>query len=1025
MGLMKTLTINGKTYALSSVVPASSVTLLADRWVSDGEAYSQVVEVQGVTSCSKVDLQPTPEQLAEFHHKVLGFVAENDYGIVTVYAIGDKPLSDHTIQITLTEVEKSGKIRGNTVGTTMPRANLGQDDPKKADYVVGKEAFLKKALPGVTPQMFGAKADGVTDDTAAIQAALDKSGNIYFPDGTYLINATHQGWWDDTEAGVKPQSNSNIVLAPGAVLKAMPNSTGRYSVLNLREVENITITGGKIAGERHEHIGTEGEFGAGILISECNRVLISNMEIYDCWGDGICVISEDELTGENNNIHIDKCIIHDCRRQGISWIIGGENNSITNCHIYGIYGTMPQSGIDIEANDSNNPIVGLVIDGCEIHNTSGASIIFSVADNCHLSNSNLDSVNYYNNSRSSTITNCYIKDNVNVCGKDLQCNNCHIGYISHNGGSAIFTDCLIKETDENASNYSVIHSSTDSDFAGEYLIFNDCVFWGNGKEQFGYIWFQRKDGVEYAAFRNCDFYNITKYNVLPNAPVEFINCNFHIAAELWSIFSSDAPGIKILFDGCKLDKGEGVPRIPFVFAAGQVNIEFRNNYFCDYDNFLYSGEGTGKIVATNNSGEAVGCYVSNGTYVGVYGTENIEIYESGHDIVIVEDPTVVDESMLTEELAYKTLNENVIVSQSMVEPSFLRTIQNGYVTPQMFGAIGDGVADDTNAIVQAMNANKDVYFPKGTYLVNNTIYINSNTTILLSASAVIKPTSTGFPLFYMLNVENINISGGTIQEAILCINSSNCVISNSRCSNFQTNNANDCIIDGCNIQAITIIDSNNFKCVNTNITQVGLSGNTKADFINCVISSTGSYLLICSEDSSKTGGNVRFTNCKLNCLTETFPILGSGVSIETLEFIDCSFSGVSQTARIRAKTATFNNCDFTLAANPYNFIILVNNGTSREITFDRCKLNYAPGASGIDFLCSIEASCGLTTLTMRDNTMPNVRFFGITEAAQVGGRFIAYNNFCLNSEAYSSYNTIAKVLNNDNYTINDSNNICV
>lgn len=31
------------------------------------------------------------------------------------------------------------KIKGNTVGTTMPRANLNQTDPKKADYVVGRE----------------------------------------------------------------------------------------------------------------------------------------------------------------------------------------------------------------------------------------------------------------------------------------------------------------------------------------------------------------------------------------------------------------------------------------------------------------------------------------------------------------------------------------------------------------------------------------------------------------------------------------------------------------------------------------------------------------------------------------------------------------------------------------------------------------------------------------------------------------------------------------------------------------------
>jgi hypothetical protein len=135
---LKTLTINGTTYKVTSVVPADSVTLLADAWEGEGEVYSQVVEVPGVTAHTKVDLQPTAEQLAEFHYKILAFVAENDGGTVTVYSIGDKPEGDHTIQITRTEVEGTGKIRGNTVGTTMPRPDWNQTDPTKADYIKNK-----------------------------------------------------------------------------------------------------------------------------------------------------------------------------------------------------------------------------------------------------------------------------------------------------------------------------------------------------------------------------------------------------------------------------------------------------------------------------------------------------------------------------------------------------------------------------------------------------------------------------------------------------------------------------------------------------------------------------------------------------------------------------------------------------------------------------------------------------------------------------------------------------------------------
>ena len=39
----------------------------------------------------------------------------------------------------------------------------------------------------VTPQMFGAVGDGVTDDTDAIKAMLQQGGNIYVPEGTYYI----------------------------------------------------------------------------------------------------------------------------------------------------------------------------------------------------------------------------------------------------------------------------------------------------------------------------------------------------------------------------------------------------------------------------------------------------------------------------------------------------------------------------------------------------------------------------------------------------------------------------------------------------------------------------------------------------------------------------------------------------------------------------------------------------------------------------------------------------------------------
>lgn len=82
----------------------TKVTLPASAWVGGESPYYQVVTIDGITEYTKVDLLPSVEQLAIFHNKDLAFVTENEDGVVTVFAIGDKPTNDYTIQVALTEV---------------------------------------------------------------------------------------------------------------------------------------------------------------------------------------------------------------------------------------------------------------------------------------------------------------------------------------------------------------------------------------------------------------------------------------------------------------------------------------------------------------------------------------------------------------------------------------------------------------------------------------------------------------------------------------------------------------------------------------------------------------------------------------------------------------------------------------------------------------------------------------------------------------------------------------------------------
>lgn len=69
-----------------------------------------------------------------------------------------------------------------------------------------------------------------------------------------------------------------------------------------------------------------------------------------------------------------------------------------------------------------------------------------------------------------------------------------------------------------------------------------------------------------------------------------------------------------------------------------------------------------------------------------------------------------------------------------------------------FGAVGDGITDDTLAIQQALAAHQSVFVPNGTYLVSSPIVLDHRQTMLgAGQSAVIRANSTGFSVIEMVS----------------------------------------------------------------------------------------------------------------------------------------------------------------------------------------------------------------------------------------------------------------------------------
>jgi hypothetical protein len=82
----------------------TTVTLLAANWAGNSNPYSQVITVSGATEDSKIDLQPTAIQIVELQNCETTLMLQNDNGVVTAWAIGNKPTQDYLMQVLITEV---------------------------------------------------------------------------------------------------------------------------------------------------------------------------------------------------------------------------------------------------------------------------------------------------------------------------------------------------------------------------------------------------------------------------------------------------------------------------------------------------------------------------------------------------------------------------------------------------------------------------------------------------------------------------------------------------------------------------------------------------------------------------------------------------------------------------------------------------------------------------------------------------------------------------------------------------------
>lgn len=79
-------------------------------------------------------------------------------------------------------------------------------------------------------------------------------------------------------------------------------------------------------------------------------------------------------------------------------------------------------------------------------------------------------------------------------------------------------------------------------------------------------------------------------------------------------------------------------------------------------------------------------------------------------------------------------------------------------TPQQFGAIGDGIADDTAAVQAALNSDKGIVVIKaGTYNIKSTLSITNNVCVYMANNAILKATAD---MDSVISIDSTNVPAG-------------------------------------------------------------------------------------------------------------------------------------------------------------------------------------------------------------------------------------------------------------------------
>jgi hypothetical protein len=297
---------------------------------------------------------------------------------VNVYIDGvHQENSSYEVSGTTLTFSEAPPLNSSIEAVTFENSVLGAANAANIDYDQGSTGYVQRTVESrlrefVSVKDFGAAGDGVTDDTAAIQAAFDSgSKNVFFPTGTYVISSglnitSSMNVSCDEDVIINGTAiPASVTLGEQHIVKATGSLGSSIALTSNITEEDITITlattAGLTAGD-YILVSSTGKFAAGWTGSNYQG-WVTTIESVDS-GTQITVSTR----AFSNLLVSDTAIVQKVNHISVNWS-GGKllGRGLNGGHV----------GFPL-AYCVDSSVEGLEIDGCE-----GSGVSFSTCFNCH------------------------------------------------------------------------------------------------------------------------------------------------------------------------------------------------------------------------------------------------------------------------------------------------------------------------------------------------------------------------------------------------------------------------------------------------------------------------------------------------------------------------------------------------------------------------------------------------------------------------------------------------------------------